>query len=88
MGLDNLTKEQPKPDLQSTTTSQTLAFTDVSTSNQRSSGINWTFQLKKQANGHLVKQSCNESECYDPEEGIPVVVVTQPEKVSRDNTTL
>ncbi|XP_056595178.1 ankyrin repeat domain-containing protein SOWAHB [Triplophysa dalaica] len=82
--LKFLTKEQPKPDLQSTTPAPAVVFTNVPTSSQRHSEINWTFQLKMRAHENLVKQRCNESECHDPEEGIPVVVVTQPDKISHE----
>lgn len=82
MDLKFLNKEQPKPDLQSTTPAPAVVFTNVPTSSQRHSEINWTFQLKMRAHENLVKQRCDESDCHDPEEGVPVVVVTQPDKVS------
>ncbi|KAA0724076.1 Ankyrin repeat domain-containing protein SOWAHA [Triplophysa tibetana] len=82
--LTFLTKEQPKPDLQSTTPEPAVVFTNVFTSSQRHSEINWTFQLKMRAHENLVKQRCDESECHDPGEGIPLVVVTQPDKISHE----
>nr|XP_055048814.1 uncharacterized protein LOC129434041 isoform X2 [Misgurnus anguillicaudatus] len=88
-GLNFVTKEQPELNLQCYTQTPTLAFTYESTPSQRPFEINqdtqnWTsdlfFQPDKQTGVNLLNRRGEEAECYDLEEMIPAVVITQPEE--------
>ncbi|XP_073724469.1 uncharacterized protein [Misgurnus anguillicaudatus] len=88
-GLNFVTKEQPELNLQCYTQTPTLAFTYESTPSQRPFEINqdtqnWTsdlfFQPDRQTGVNLLNRRGEEAECYDLEEMIPAVVITQPEE--------
>ncbi|KAK2867587.1 hypothetical protein Q8A67_025704 [Cirrhinus molitorella] len=96
-GLKNLTQEGLKPDVKTTTLTPAQAFTDEYTASQsHGQGPNLTEKLQEpepeqvlenkgsdlmQDDKNLMTQRSNE---YELEEGMPAVVVTQPDAISSD----
>ncbi|XP_043084073.1 ankyrin repeat domain-containing protein SOWAHB isoform X2 [Puntigrus tetrazona] len=98
--LKYLTQEGLEPDVQTTTPKPTQAFTDESTAGQsQGRGLDPTEKLQGQESERVPEDKRSDQEnpqpdretfvtqrsCdYDPEDGMPAVVVTQPEEVSSD----
>ncbi|KAL1247932.1 hypothetical protein QQF64_023308, partial [Cirrhinus molitorella] len=96
-GLKNLTQEGLKPDVKTTTLTPAQAFTDEYTASQsHGQGPNLTEKLQEpepeqvlenkgsdlmQDDKNLMTQRSNE---YELEEGMPAVMVTQPDAISSD----